>query len=280
MAKPFLRWAGGKRQLLHEILPRIPKEFNRYHEPMLGGGAVFFALKEAGKPGISWLGDMNKDLIRTYRAIQKEITSVITYLSEYAALPQANTAGIYYQIRDTPAHELDSLGNAEFAARFIYLNRTNYNGLYRVNKSGRYNVPFGHLKNPKICDTENLRAVNIALDSSVSLRVEDYKAILDVARAGDFVYFDPPYAPVSPTADFTAFTAGGFGDELQQELAQTFRELDKKGVYTMLSNSDTPFTRQLYSEYNVETVYARRNINRVGSKRGKVPEILVRNYAS
>lgn len=261
-ARPFIKWAGGKTQLLPEILARFPSRFNRYFEPFLGGAAVFFALE----PRKAALSDINADLIGTYKALRDDLPGVIRHLAKHEA-----TEEHYYAVR---AQDPAGLSPAASAARFIYLNRTCFNGLYRVNRSGKFNVPFGRYKNPRICHEENLEAVSEALQD-VDLRVMSAFDSARRARRGDLVYFDPPYDPISPTASFTAYTSGGFGREQQVELAQLFTLLAKRGVHVVLSNSDTPFIRELYRDFEVSQVMARRAINARGSGRGAVAEVLV-----
>ena len=259
--KPFLKWAGGKAKLAPEILARFPNKFGRYHEPFLGGGAVFFALG----PTRATLSDVNAELIATYIAIRDDVDSVLAALESHTA-----TAEHFYAVRATSP---ESLGPVEVAARTIFLNRTCYNGLYRVNSRGEFNVPFGKYENPRIINTENLLAVSQALQG-VDLRHESVFEINDRVRPGDLVYFDPPYDPVSSTASFTAY-AGAFAREEQLRLHKLVRELAGRGIHVVLSNSDTPFVRALYHGFRVETVHCRRAINSRADRRGPVTEVLV-----
>jgi DNA adenine methylase len=260
--RPFLKWAGGKAKLAPQIMARFPDRFRRYHEPFIGGGAVFFALG----PREATLSDVNADLITTYRAIRDHVESLIEVLLHHRASEED-----FYRIR---AVDPGGLSLIESAARTIYLNRTCFNGLYRVNRRGQFNVPFGRYANPRICNAENLRAVSDALQG-VDLRVEDAMAIGRRARRGDLVYFDPPYDPISPTASFTSYAKTGFGRTEQERLAEVFAHLAERGVHAVLSNSDTPFVRKLYKRFEIETVYARRAINSRADRRGPVPEVLV-----
>lgn len=260
--RPFLKWAGGKAKLAPQIMARFPDRFRRYHEPFIGGGAVFFALG----PREATLSDVNADLITTYRAIRDHVESLIEVLLHHRASEED-----FYRIR---AVDPGGLSLIESAARTIYLNRTCFNGLYRVNRKGQFNVPFGRYANPRICNAENLRAVSDALQG-VDLRVEDAMAIGRRARRGDLVYFDPPYDPISPTASFTSYAKTGFGRTEQERLAEVFAHLAERGVHAVLSNSDTPFVRKLYKRFEIETVYARRAINSRADRRGPVPEVLV-----
>ncbi len=277
LAKPFLKWAGGKGQLLEQFRPLFPewalgappsRGVPRYFEPFVGSGAVFFALR----PGRAVLTDVNRELVDCYRAIQLHLEDVIAALRRHR-YEEAH----YYRVRDLdPA----ALALPERAARTIFLNKTGYNGLFRVNKKGRFNVPFGRYTNPGFANPDslgNLRACARAL-RGVTLEVRDFGEVKRHARAGDFVYFDPPYVPASSTADFTSYAAGGFGWEEQRRLAELFGELTKRGVQAMLSNSDTPAVRELYGAYRVDTVLASRSINSRADRRGKVGEVVVRNY--
>jgi DNA adenine methylase len=261
-AKPFLKWAGGKTQLLADILARAPKRFGRYYEPFLGGGAVFFALK----PERASLSDINPDLIEAYTAIRDHVEEVIAALGFYRC-----TKDDYYRVR---AQKTDLMSLPQRAARLIYLNRTCFNGLYRVNRSGQFNVPFGQYKNPTICHADNLRQASVRL-RHMRLRCQPVTAVARQARRGDFVYFDPPYVPLSPTAQFVHYARGGYGIDDQKRLAKLFSALSRRGVHVLLSNSDTPLVRELYRGFTIERVMARRNINRSAAGRGVVAEVLV-----
>ncbi|MFC1609938.1 DNA adenine methylase [Myxococcota bacterium] len=260
--KPFLKWAGGKGKLVPQILDRFPEHFGRYHEPFLGGGAVFFALA----PRKAVLSDVNGDLIATYCAIRDRVEQVMAKLRQHQP-----TEEHFYNVR---ALESGRLSPIEAAARTIFLNRTCFNGLYRVNRRGQFNVPFGRYTNPKICNADNLRAVSEALQN-VDIRSESVFDIGRRVRRGDLVYFDPPYDPVSRTASFTSYARGGFGREEQERLATLFGQLAERGVHVVLSNSDTPFIRELYRDFHIEQVFARRAINSRGDRRGPVTEVLV-----
>ncbi|MEM6533656.1 MAG: DNA adenine methylase [Myxococcota bacterium] len=265
--KPFLKWAGGKGKLLPEITKRFPKAYRRYHEPFVGGAAVFFGLG----PDTASLSDINDELVNAYRAIRDDVDSVIEELRAHEA-----TEEHFYAVR---GQEREGMAPAESTARTIFLNRTCFNGLYRVNRKGQFNVPFGRYANPKICDADNLRAVSAALQG---VEIEHRSAFEIVKRAhkGDLVYFDPPYDPVSKTASFTSYTRHGFGDSEQEKLAQVCRDLDRKGVHFVLSNSDTEFIRSLYQGFRIEQVYVRRPINSRADRRGPVAEVLVSNPAN
>ncbi|MBE2184433.1 MAG: DNA adenine methylase, partial [Anaerolineae bacterium] len=267
--RPVLKWVGGKSRLLPEILPRLPASFHAYHEPFIGGGALFFNLGTQETPRNFYLSDLNQALIDVYQALRDCVDEVITLLHEHEY-----ESDHYYKIRALdPKH----LALPERAARVLYLNKTCYNGLYRENKSGQFNVPFGRYKNPNICDEPNLRGASAVLKRA-QIEQRHFSTVLEAAQPGDFVYFDPPYDPVSATANFTAYSRYGFSQQDQIELRDAFAELTRRGVYAMLSNSDTPFIRQLYADFNVHTVYAARAINSKAGARGKVSEVLVCGY--
>jgi DNA adenine methylase len=260
--RPFVKWAGGKRQLWDQLQPLLPANFKRYYEPFAGGAAVFFALGRTD----AVLADMNAELMNVYTAVRDEVDGVIAELQKYRY-----GATHYYRAREA---NLGKMTSPQRAARTIYLNRTGYNGLYRVNRAGKFNVPMGRHTNPTLCDGENLRACARALQG-VDLRVQDFEAAAGGARAGDLVYFDPPYVPVSDTADFTSYVPGGFGADEQRRLADLFARLAGRGVHVVLSNSDTPTVRKLYAGFRIQKVMAARFINSRGSRRGKVGEVVV-----
>jgi DNA adenine methylase len=268
--KPFVKWVGGKRQLLKQFSEKelYPKKFNVYHEPFVGGGAVFFELT----PAKSILSDLNSELVTTYKVIKKDVESLIKSLKRHK-----HSKEYFLKIR---SKDVSKLSDIQIASRFIYLNRTAFNGMYRVNKQGIYNVPFGKYKNPLICDEDNLRLVSKIL-KKVLIKNQDYMKVLDCAKKGDFVYFDPPYYPVSKTASFTSYTANSFLEKEQEELRDTFEKLHKKGCYVMLSNSDTDFIKKIYSKIKgvkIHTIEANRAINSNGNGRGKIKELVITNY--
>ncbi len=261
--RPFLKWVGGKRQLLPALAPHVPVRFGRYHEPFLGGGALFFHLR----PGRAVLSDTNTRLIRTWRGVRDAVEDVIGHLSAWP-----HDRAFFQELRAAP---IDERTDAEVAAWFIYLNRTGFNGLYRVNRKNVFNVPFGAYANPTICDAELLRAASIAL-ADTELHVEDFGAVLDRAERGDFVYFDPPYVPLSATSSFTSYTADGFGMAEQARLRDTARALKERGVHVLLSNSSAPAVHELYEDGFTRTpVAATRAINCDASKRGAVMELIL-----
>lgn len=273
--KPFVKWVGGKRQLLKQfrLMDLYPPEgFNskigKYFEPFVGGGAVFFDLL----PEKAFLSDLNNELVTTYNIIKKDVENLIKSLKKHKLEKE-----YFLKIR---AQNPEKLSDIDVASRFIYLNRTCFNGMYRVNSKGEFNVPFGKYQNPLICDEENLLKVSRALQN-VEIRQQDYKQVLKKAKEGDFVYFDPPYYPISKTASFTSYTSELFLDKEQIELRDAFWELHKRGCFVMLSNSDTPFINKIYSELRgvrITKVQAGRAINANASKRGKITEVLVTNY--
>ncbi len=269
VARPVLKWAGGKTQLLESILQRLPQTIATYREPFLGGGAVFFALAVAGRFQRAVLSDRNPELVGVYRAIQQDVDGLIARLTKFVSNEEE-----FYRVRATAPRSL--VGRA---ARTIYLNKTGYNGLYRVNRSGGFNVPFGRYAKPKICDELNLRRVHAVLDG-VELVVDDFENQCRLAQAGDAVYLDPPYMPLSKTAHFTSYDRHSFGLPEHQRLGDTFRQLAERGVCAVLSNSDTPETRQLYAGFDLEFPQVTRSINSKGSARGPVSEILVSNVPS
>lgn len=273
--KPFVKWVGGKRQLLSQFrkLNLYPPErfdikTGRYFEPFVGGGAVFFDLL----PEKAFLSDLNSELVVTYNVIKNDVENLIKSLKKHKLDKE-----YFLKIR---AQNSEKLSDLNIASRFIFLNRTCFNGMYRVNSKGEFNVPFGSNKNPLICDEENLRKVSKAL-KKVEIKHQDYKQILKKARKGDFIYFDPPYYPTNKTSSFTSYTTEAFLDKEQTELRDTFEKLHKKGCFVMLSNSDTPFINKIYSEIKgarISKVSAGRAINSDASKRGKITEVLVTNY--
>jgi DNA adenine methylase len=273
--KPVLKWAGGKRQLLHPILAFVERSFSdcieTYYEPFAGGAAVFFALAGRSKFERAKLSDMNADLIRVYVELRDNADAVIAELEKLAALELSKET--YYQVREKLRAKRPGKDSLR-AARLIYLNRTGYNGLYRVNSSGEFNVPYGSYKNPRILDRARLLAAATALQG-VELTVQDFESSCKKAKRGDFVYFDPPYVPVSKTASFAAYHSVAFTSNEHARLAQVFASLTKRGVTTLLSNSYTPQTRELYRAFVTEKVQATRAINSNASRRGSVPELLV-----
>jgi DNA adenine methylase len=266
-AKPFMKWAGGKGQLLQQLLSRMPESFGSYFEPFVGGGALFFGLSSLGMLKDTYLTDVNEPLIETYKAVRDNVDEVIRNLKTHR-----NEEDYYYGVRTTAPRKPETR-----AARLIYLNKTCFNGLYRTNLQGRFNVPFGHYKKPNFCNEDNLRAASAALQDA-QIECLEYSDAVRRASEGDFVYFDPPYQPLTKTSSFTTYSRNGFKEEDQERLSETFRDLAGRGVYVMLSNSDTPLIRKLYKDFKPERVYASRSINSKGNKRGKISELVVRSY--
>lgn len=268
----FLKWAGGKGQLLPELIARAPERFERYHEPFVGSGALFFALRTTGRIAQDGsetrasLADANPHLIQCYTAVRDDVDAVIEALKRHPY-----EEGHYYEVR---ALRPETMAPAARAARFLYLNRTGFNGLYRENSRGEFNVPFGRHVNPTICNEDRLLAAAAALQG-VPLRCEDFEAAAARADAGDFVYFDPPYVPLNVTSSFTAYHRAGFGEAEQRRLARTFRGLAERGVHVILSNSDAPLVHQLYAGETLEAVLARRAINSKADARGAIRELIV-----
>jgi DNA adenine methylase len=264
-ARPFVKRVGGKTALLPELLKRVPPSFRRYHEPFCGGAAFFFALQ----PTDAFLGDADKRLIRTYRAIRNNVDELIRVLQE-EYVPQ-HSEQFFYAVR---AVDPDPCSDTAVAAWSIYLNKTCFNGLTRVNRAGKFNVPFGRYANPTICDEANLRACSTALHFA-SLRDEDFR---ESARAqeGDFWYADCPYVPLSATSNFTGYTVDGFTMKDQTDLRDLALTLKRRGVHVMLSNSGSTLIEQLYSkDFKIEEVKCRRNINSKGDKRGEITEYII-----
>ncbi len=274
-ARPFLKWAGGKQQLLSQLEPLFPQKFTRYIEPFVGGGAVFFHLwNRARLPEEVYLFDSNEELINTYRVVRDQVDELIELLTAHR---QNHSREYYYSIRNLDRQPTNRLSAPERAARTIYLNKTCFNGLYRVNSKGQFNVPMGRYKNPAILNAELLRAASRAL-YNIHLEVLDFRRLPGISRPGDFFYVDPPYAPISKSANFTSYTRGSFDDADQRELAHVFRELTDNGCYCMLSNSYTPFILELYRGFRIEVVQANRAINANANRRGRVKEVVVVNY--
>ncbi len=272
LVAPVLKWVGGKRQLLDTFAPLLPKRIISYCEPFIGGGAMLFHLQ----PKTAYVNDINSDLILVYNVIKNDVESLINTLSEFK-----NESEFFYSVRDwdRSKKKYDSLTDVERAARIVYLNKTCFNGLYRVNNAGEFNSPFGSYKNPNIVNAPVLRAVSSYFNTAdVRLTSTDYYEMLKDIPKGTFVYLDPPYDPISDTSNFTGYSKGGFSREEQIRLRDCCDELTKRGIKFMLSNSSTDFIRDLYSDYNIQIVQAKRAINSNASKRGNVDEVVVRNY--
>lgn len=268
-ARPVLKWAGGKRRLVARILKRLPERVGTYYEPFVGGAAVFFELANKGAFERAVLCDRNPDLVAVYRALKEDVEAVIRLLTRYRYDERE-----YYRVRAQKPRGLH-----QRAARIIYLNKTGYNGLYRVNRSGQFNVPFGRHKSPLICDKQNLRAAARALQHAEIIS-DDFENVCARARPGDAVYLDPPYLPVSKTANFAAYDPLPFGVDEHRRLAGVFGALEKRRVWAVLSNSSTPTTREIFGNFQHEQVDVKRPINSDATRRGPVKELLVYTSSS
>jgi DNA adenine methylase len=268
-SKPFLKWAGGKSQLLPELVKRLPSGYERYFEPFAGGAALFFYLQ----PERACLVDVNPDLTNTYRVIRDQVEALIEDLKQHIY-----DRDYFYRVRDVDRTDIyQCWSDVQKASRLIYLNKTCYNGLYRVNAKGEFNTPFGSYTHPTILDADNLRNCSRALQNTEIL-TGSFLAIAPYIRPTDFVYFDPPYAPLSATAKFTSYSQKGFSAAMQVELRDFCDQLHQQGIRFMLSNSAAPPILELYSAYKIEYVQATRTINSKVSDRGKIHEVIVTNY--
>lgn len=299
-ARPFLKWAGGKRQLLEQLKPYLPPELEngritRYVEPFVGSGAVFFDLYHSYQWDDCLIADVNPELILVYQTIRYRMGELIDQLGnlerEYLSLNEVDRRNFYYQTRERYNDQRVSVDFEKFesawvdrSAYMLFLNRTGYNGLYRVNSNGDFNVPCGRYKNPRILDAENLHYVSAVLNQ-VAIRYGDFEEIDDFVDDKTLVYFDPPYRPISETAHFTTYSKGAFDDNQQLRLADFYRGLDARGVKLMLSNSDPhnvdpldDFFERAYDGFRIERLQAKRNINRDPDKRGPISELLILNY--
>ncbi len=266
---PIVKWVGGKRQLMFVLLKNMPETYNRYFEPFIGGGALFFELQ----PDNAYISDMNEELINLYKVVRDNVEELITDLQKHDISKE-----YFMEIRNIDrTEEYKNWSNIQKASRFIYLNRTCFNGMYRVNSKGEFNVPFGHYKNPRILDENNLINCSNLLQKT-EIKHADFSEILKKIKKGDFVYFDPPYVPLSETSSFTSYTKDGFDIDMQFKLRDVCDELDSIGVKFLLSNSDTKLVNELYENYNIKKVFASRQINANADGRGKITEVLVRNY--
>lgn len=269
---PIVKWVGGKRQLLSEIIPLIPKNISTYVEPFVGGGAIFFELQ----PKKAIINDYNSELMNVYNTIKNHPEELI---SELAVHKNNNSPEYYYQIRELDRTEkFSEMSSIKKAARIIFLNKTCYNGLYRVNAAGQFNSPYGKYKNPNIVNAPAIRAIsNYFNKKNITIKNRDYKEVLLGLRKGSFVYFDPPYAPISSSSSFTGYTENGFSLEQQKELKKECDKLTKKKIPFLVSNSDCEFIRDLYKDYTIVTVKARRSINSQSKNRGEINEVLIYN---
>ncbi|QQX76851.1 MULTISPECIES: DNA adenine methylase [Aequorivita] len=271
LVAPFVKWVGGKRQLMPAIKEILPNNFSTYYEPFIGGGAVLFEIQ----PKKAFINDSNEELVNTYKVIKNYPEELISDLKTHI-----NTSDYFYKIRSLDRESnFDKMSDIKRASRVIYLNKTCYNGLYRVNNSGEFNSPFGRYKNPNIVNEVTIRAVSKYLrNNDITIINGDFENALNNIRKGSFVYFDPPYDPVSKSSNFTGYVQGGFNIFDQVRLRDLCDKLDKKGVSFLVSNSATQFIMDLYSRYNITLVKANRPINSDATKRGEIDEVLIRNY--
>lgn len=269
--RPFLKWAGGKRQLVPELLKYAPAHYRQYYEPFIGGGALLLSLQ----PGQATISDSNEELINCYRVVKESVDELIALLQGHR-----NEKSYFYEVRGWDRQtEFATKTDVQRAARIIFLNKTCYNGLFRVNSKGQFNAPFGKYKNPNIANEQVLRAVSRYLnEANVTIWREDFATTVANAASRDFVYFDPPYDPVSTTASFTAYDTNGFNRDEQCRLKHVVDDLTARGCKVMLSNASTEFIQELYGDYHQIRVQAKRAINSNAAKRGKVDELLVMNY--
>ena len=271
--QPFTKWTGGKRQLLPVIRELMPKTYNRYFEPFVGGGALFFDLA----PKNAVINDFNAELINCYQQIKdnpQELIEILKVHQEY------NSKEYYLDLRSADRDErIDMMSEVQRAARILYMLRVDFNGLYRVNSKNQFNVPYGRYKNPKIVDENLVSAISTYLNNNqIEIKKGDFeKAVLDV-QPGDFVYFDPPYIPLSETSAFTSYTHEGFSYDDQVRLRDTFKKLSDTGAYVILSNSSSFLVEELYRDFNIHYVEANRTNGAKSSSRGKISEIIVTNY--
>ncbi len=272
LVTPILKWAGGKKQLFSQIEALIPKKYTSYYEPFLGGGAVLFSLQ----PKTAYINDYNEELINVYDCVKNNLEELISLLQTHE-----NTSEYFYKIRelDRDSKSFSKLSNVEKASRFIYLNKTCYNGLFRVNRAGEFNTPFGHYKTPNIVNEPALRAVSLYLnENNIIYTSQDFEKFLANVEKGAFVYLDPPYDPVSLSSNFTGYTSLGFDRGEQIRLKNVCDELNQKGIKFLLSNSATDFIQKLYSDYSINIIKAKRSINSNATLRGNIDEVLIRNY--
>ena len=274
--KPFVKWAGGKRQLLAELEKNFPKQFGTYFEPFLGGGAVLFDLL-AKKPNLKCsVSDLNSDLVLAYVTIRDKLGRLIESLENHSKNYHKDSTGYYYEVR-----KQEPKSQIEKVSRLLFLNKTCFNGLYRVNSKGKFNVPLGRYTNPNIVNRENLTTVSKFLQSDkIKISCRDFESILKDAKKGDFVYFDPPYQPVSDTANFTSYTHRDFTEDDLQRLADLANQLNSKGSHVLLSNSNTKIVKKIFSskKWKVKEIAVNRAINSNSQKRTGHKEVLIKNY--
>ena len=276
-AEPFIKWAGGKRGLLKQILPLLPKKFKNYHEPFLGGGAVFFKLYSLGylKDKEVYLSDINSELINAYKVVRDNPIDLISNLKKYK---EKHSKDFYYEIRALDREEdFLKLSELERATRFIYLNKTCFNGLYRVNKKGHFNTPIGTCKSLNNIDNKDVILNASKALQNVTIINQSFEKVIPNSNKNDLVYFDPPYYPLNKTSDFTRYDIGCFSGKDHYLLYEVFDMLSIIGIKAVLSNSNTDFIRNLYKKYDISYVTANRFINSKGSGRGKIKEVIIRS---
>ena len=274
-AKPFVKWAGGKRQIIDKLLKLVPVEYNTYYEPFIGGGALLFELS----PKKAVINDSNKELMNIYQIISTDegYEETLKILNSYE---KKHNEEFYYKIRnlDKDKEKFAKLTNAERAARTIYLNKACFNGLYRVNRKGEFNVPFNKKLKINTYDSQNMTLAYIYFQTNdITMLNTDFEETVKNAKKGDFIYFDPPYDSENQDT-FNSYTEDGFGKDEQIRLAKVYKELSDKGCYVMLSNHNTTLIKELYKDYNIHIITAKRNINSKGEKRGEVEEVIITNY--
>ena len=274
--KPFVKWAGGKRQLIPQIEKHLPEKFSSYFEPFLGGGALLFHLLSENKNLKGYVSDLNSDLVLAYVTIRDNLNGLLKSLQKHSDNYFSDSKSYYYSVRETnPKSQIEKV------SRLLFMNRTCFNGLYRVNSKGKFNVPLGRYSNPNIVQEENLRSVNQFLNhNKIIIKCQDFSSTVEKAKRGDFVYFDPPYQPVSKTANFTSYTNGNFGLNDLKRLAKVSNQLTKKGVNVLLSNSSSKQVRELFSskDWEIFEIEANRAINSDSNKRTGHSELLIKNY--
>ncbi len=279
LAKPFVKWVGGKGKLIPELIKLTPSKINNYYEAFVGGGALFYELSNQGLIKDSYINDINQKLITCYQTIKQNSDSLIGILKkiekEYKILATDNQKKYFYKIRHD--YNQNSLDNLTTSAYLIFLNKTCFNGMYRENSKGEYNIPFGDQPNPTICDENNIKAVSEVLKPTI-ITSYSFKKSIKTSKKGDFIYFDPPYYPLTSTANFTSYSKNNFSAKEQIKLFNVFKTLTLKGCYVMLSNSNTDFIKNMYQKFNIHEVYSARSINSKGEKRGKVKELVITNY--
>lgn len=274
--RPFVKWVGGKGRLMPQLAKYFPEKYASYYEPFVGGGAVFFSVN----PKVGYINDANGVLMHAYRHIRDNLDKVIIELEvvqkTYWALPDLETKKRFYLQMRTEFNSTD-VAELHKTTLLVLLNKTCFNGMYRENSKGMFNVPFGQHSKPTICDIANLADVSKVLQKAI-ISCVPYEFALTSAKAGDFVYMDPPYHPLNATSSFTSYQAAGFGSKDQEKLRDMYKALSLRGCKVMLSNSETPFIKELYKDFNIHGIFASRSINAIGSKRGKIAEIVVTNY--